>query len=689
MRYIVKARIRTLLAQQSGHVQLLIFAPILTLFLLSLVVRTANSAIDPTLEKKKITQQLKQRLIEVRNVDGNPPSLVAQSREETQTVPAKNAEAKGASPATAKSEPVVVATPAKDSEEKNQISTELAREEWTITEHVPGDSLLLTGLANPIAATEKKTDNTQLSGSSKTFLSSQWKIAKNDLTLVFPLVKGTTSNKKKDEKPQGLKVPDVEVVKNELEGKTKKKEEEQIKLASRTSIPLPATPKLSTPVPLSVPSKPAIPVSPSATPKPERQEETEAIVFPEHLLLSIKKEETFEKILKRVGVPAKEVGQWTKVAGKHSEFLNLRPGQTLELFFSQDIENPGLKTVVYIPEEDLRLILERKTAKKIETSRFQPPAQPVWFVLGGRIEKGFSKSIKKLGLPEQMVKAIGTLEWGIDLSDLDSGDPFKILLEAVQRGKKIIEYKAVLAAEVINQGQTYTAFLLPEERQHQQKKRLEEEYKGIGLDIESEGQKFLRFPLEFSRISSHFSTSRFHPILHRARRHNGIDFAAPRGTPVYSVAKGYITFVGRQSGYGNIVKIDHPGPYETAYAHLQGFADGIEEGMEVEKGRVVGYVGSTGLATGPHLHFELLKDGSFVNPFERTDELTIVEAEEPEPVDPVLEAKKKTLTEKLATLEIGSNLKTSVVIPQQRGLAASGQQEDTQQRASSGENVQR
>jgi murein DD-endopeptidase MepM/ murein hydrolase activator NlpD len=292
-----------------------------------------------------------------------------------------------------------------------------------------------------------------------------------------------------------------------------------------------------------------------------------------------------------------------------------------------------------------------------------------------------------------MVKAVANLEWGIDLSDLDSGDPFKILLEAVQRGQKIIEYKALLAAEVVNQGQTFTAFLLPEERRHRQKKRFEEEYKGVGLDIESEGQKFLRFPLEFSRISSSFSLSRFHPILHRARRHNGIDFAAPRGTPVYSVAKGLITFIGRQSGYGNIVKIDHPGPYETAYAHLQGFADGIEEGAEIEKGRVVGYVGSTGLATGPHLHFELLKDGTFVNPFnESTDDITVTQEEEPTPVDPVIEAKKKSLTEKLATLEVGSKLLTSIVIPQQRGLVANtinNRQRDTHQQASSGENVQR
>jgi murein DD-endopeptidase MepM/ murein hydrolase activator NlpD len=222
----------------------------------------------------------------------------------------------------------------------------------------------------------------------------------------------------------------------------------------------------------------------------------------------------------------------------------------------------------------------------------------------------------------------------------------------------------LLAAELSNHGETFSAFSLPEERQLLQKKKFEEAYRGQGLDIESEGEKFLRFPLQFARISSSFAGARFHPILHRTRRHNGIDFAAPRGTPVYSVAKGVVTFVGRQSGYGNIVKVDHPGPYETAYAHLQSFATGLEEGAEIGKGYVVGYVGSTGLATGPHLHFELLKDGTFVNPFtERSEEEIVVSAQEElaAPVDPVVEEKKKFLAEKMTALEIRSKSFTSLV----------------------------
>jgi hypothetical protein len=145
MRYIVKARIRTLLAQQSGHVQLLIFAPILTLFLLSLVVRTANSAIDPTLEKKKITQQLKQRLIEVRNVEGSPSShQVAQNREEMHTVPPKSTEPAEAVTSTTKPGQTVVATLAQD-HEKAQLPTDPAREYGTMSESVPGKSYCCHG----------------------------------------------------------------------------------------------------------------------------------------------------------------------------------------------------------------------------------------------------------------------------------------------------------------------------------------------------------------------------------------------------------------------------------------------------------------------------------------------------------------------------------------------------------------
>lgn len=664
MRHIVRARIRTLLAQQSGHTQLLIFAPILTLFLLSLVVRTANSAIDPTLEKKKITYQLKQRLIEVRNAEGTQPTLTARTGSEPQSR-AKNPKV-AAFQASSPREDATSAV-ALHCGEGSPSSEKISAEVWVAAENHANFDLLLTSATSAPVTAPSQSENEKKSPSAIAQLSAttQWQVAKGKTQPISLAPVGVaTRSKKKENQPQAVaKVPDLEEVKKALESSAPKK-------------PAPVRTAAVAPVPLPAPVLP--------------QKEAPSIPQPEYLSIKIKRDDTLEKILKRTGVSAKETAQWTKAAQKLTEFRTLRPGQILELFFAQDVDSPGLKTLTYIPEEDVHLFLERKTQKRIEATRILPPTQQVWLVVGGRIEKSFSKSLKKTGLPEQLVKAVKGLAWDIDLSDLRSGDPFKVLVEARQRGQKIVEYKTVLAAELSNHGETFTAFLLPEERENLSKKKFAEQYRGQGLKIESGGEKFLPFPLRFSRISSSFSGARLHPILHRTRRHNGIDFAAPRGTPVYSVAKGVVTFVGRQSGYGNIVKIDHPGPYETAYAHLQGFAAGLEEGAEIEQGHVVGYVGSTGLATGPHLHFELLKDGLFVNPFIEHEEVMVASApeDEPAPVDPVIEAKKKSLVEKMAALTIERKSFTSLVIPQQSGAIASAtrdRQGDGRQQASSGE----
>ncbi|MBM4254901.1 MAG: hypothetical protein FJ147_03285 [Deltaproteobacteria bacterium] len=667
MRYVVQARIRTLLAQQSGHIQLLIFAPILTLFLLSLVVRTANSAVDPTVEKKKITQQLKQRLIEVRNAEGSPSSLANRPGNGSPTV-AKTFKNEESGKATGHESPALVSAT-----QSHSLQSESSTGERWITVETEIDAKLLL---QPLPESQKIVASQDTSGknpaplSEQNFATIKWQVAKNGFRgFSLPSTKPSKQSKQKDEKGLvGVALRSPEDVKRELANATPKSSA-PILTAAITPVPLPI-PKLTPP------------------------KEESVVSYPEHLSYHVKRNQTLEKILKEVKVPRKEMSQWTTAARKLSEFQRLKPGQVLELSFSQDIDSPGLRMVSLAPEEELQLILERKNAKQISASRIQPPLQPVWIVLGGRVEKGLSKSLKKTGLPEQLVKNVVNLEWDVDLSDLRTGDSFKILVEAVQRGRKIVEYKTVLAAELLNGGQTFTAFSISEEREVLRRKRFEEKYRGQGLEIESEGQKFLRFPLEFSRISSSFSESRVHPILHRARRHNGIDFSAPYGTPVYSVAKGKITFVGRKSGYGNLVTVDHPGPYETAYAHLQSFAAGIEEGSEVEQGRVLGYVGSTGLATGPHLHFELLKEGVFVNPFsERAEDVDVAAREEqPAPVDPVVEAKKQSFLEKLATLDISGKGLSSLVILQQHetsATAASGRQENGPKQASSRQRIQR
>lgn len=131
------------------------------------------------------------------------------------------------------------------------------------------------------------------------------------------------------------------------------------------------------------------------------------------------------------------------------------------------------------------------------------------------------------------------------------------------------------------------------------------------------GQQFFRYPLRFTRISSEFSHARFHPILKRTRPHLGVDFAAPRGTPVRAVADGVVQYAGWRGGLGRFVRLDHPGPYGSGYGHLYRIAKGVRGGGRVKQGQIIGYVGSTGLATGPHLHFVMYKYGKHINPLRK------------------------------------------------------------------------
>ena len=127
---------------------------------------------------------------------------------------------------------------------------------------------------------------------------------------------------------------------------------------------------------------------------------------------------------------------------------------------------------------------------------------------------------------------------------------------------------------------------------------------------------FLKMPVPFGRISSGYSNAREHPVLGYTRAHRGIDYASPLGTEIYAVGDGTITMRGWSGGYGNIVRIRHANGYETGYGHMNGFASGQSVGSYVRQGEIIGYVGSTGLSTGPHVHFEMKKNGSYVNPAE-------------------------------------------------------------------------
>ena len=188
-------------------------------------------------------------------------------------------------------------------------------------------------------------------------------------------------------------------------------------------------------------------------------------------------------------------------------------------------------------------------------------------------------------------------------ADLRKGDRFNVIYEAIYDRGTPVRTGRVLAAEFINQGESHVVVL------HQRADK-EQYYTADGRSL---GQAFLRSPLEFSRVTSSFG-GRIHPILDRPRDHKGVDFGAPTGTPVKATSDGFVEFAGTQRGYGNLIVLQHRGKISTAYAHLHGFASRLKEGQEVSQGDIIGYVGTTGMSTGPHLHYEVRIDGEARDP---------------------------------------------------------------------------
>ncbi len=198
--------------------------------------------------------------------------------------------------------------------------------------------------------------------------------------------------------------------------------------------------------------------------------------------------------------------------------------------------------------------------------------------------------------------------WDIDFtSDLQKGDSYRIVVEGLYLDGQFRKFGKIQAAEFRNRGSVYRAY------------RYEHEGRAGYFDEKGKPLKkmFLRAPLSFRRISSFYSSGRFHPVLKIRRPHRGLDYAAPSGTPVSSVGDGVVLFAGRKGQYGRLVVIRHPNGWETCYGHLSRIAS-IGRGGRVEQGQVIGYVGSTGLATGPHLHYEVKHRGEKLDPLSVT-----------------------------------------------------------------------
>jgi len=263
------------------------------------------------------------------------------------------------------------------------------------------------------------------------------------------------------------------------------------------------------------------------------------------------------------------------------------------------------KRFEYEIDREKKLVVSR-TENGFEASEKRLAFETYTVRLDGEISLSLFGAIERIGESGELAMQLADIfGWEIDfIRDIRVGDTFRVLVEKRMRNGKFMGYGEILAAEFVNQGRRSQGYLFHDEA-------------GLPGYYDAEGNSlrkaFLKAPLEFSRISSDFSWRRLHPILKKYRPHPGIDYAAPTGTPVRTVGNGTIIAKGWMGGGGNTVKIRHMNGYETLYMHLSRFAR-IAKGDKVEQGEIIGYVGSTGLSTGPHLDFRMKKNGYYINP---------------------------------------------------------------------------
>jgi murein DD-endopeptidase MepM/ murein hydrolase activator NlpD len=221
----------------------------------------------------------------------------------------------------------------------------------------------------------------------------------------------------------------------------------------------------------------------------------------------------------------------------------------------------------------------------------------------GVVDSSLVSAGEKAGLSNDMIIELTEIfAWDIDFANnLQAGDQFTVIYEAGEGKAR----NKIIAAEFVNRGKTYTAI------RYKDKEGMIGYYNRGGQSVR---KAFLTSPVDFVRVSSPFSTHRHHPILNRIRAHKGVDYAARTGTPVKAAGDGIVTFHGTQGGYGRMIVISHGEHYETAYAHLSNFKNTLQDGEHVKQGEIIGYVGQSGLATGPHLHYEFRIDGVHQDP---------------------------------------------------------------------------
>lgn len=307
----------------------------------------------------------------------------------------------------------------------------------------------------------------------------------------------------------------------------------------------------------------------------------------------IQRGDTVSSLLARLKVVDPEAVNFLRSPKNAHSLYQLVPGRVVQAKTDQDGQ---LLSLHYLNGKGDELVVER-TAEGLQSREQSAYLETRILMKSASIGSSLFAATDSVGLPDSVATQIADM-FGSDIDfrkDLRRGDHFTVIYQMLYSNGEPVKVGRILAAEFVNQGKSYRAvyFQTPG---------------GNGGYYTPDGKNlrkaFLRCPLPFSRITSGFTLARFHPFLKKWRAHKGVDFGAPIGTPVRATADGRVEFKGVQHGYGNLIVLQHQGRFSTAYGHLSRFARGLHRGEKISQGEIIGYVGMTGWATGPHLHYE-------------------------------------------------------------------------------------
>ena len=358
----------------------------------------------------------------------------------------------------------------------------------------------------------------------------------------------------------------------------------------------------------------------------------------------VKKGDTLSQLFDRLELATLEAYKIADLA-EAAPLLKIKPGETLKI---KKTPNGKLGILQYTMSTFETLnVISKEGQYQIETTIREPEVRinNARAIIYSSLLSAASKADVSLNTMYNFIAMFG---WKIDFSmDIRVGDQFSLIYEELYLDDKKVGDGDIIAAELVVSNKTYQAI-----------RHIDEEGFTAYFAPNGDGIKgtFLRSPLKFGHITSNFSKNRLHPIKKVWRAHKGVDYGAPKGTPIMATGDGVVKIARREGGYGKTIILRHGGKYETLYAHLSGYAKGIKSGVRVKQGDVIGYVGSTGLATGPHLHYEFRIHGVHKNP-------VTVEFPKSNPIDP----KYLSQFEKIANIWVGE-LEQINRIPLAQGL---------------------